>query len=155
LDEYEHRFRIFDQLVFDNKIWFGLEYIIDNDTTDTRLKFTNQNDGLWARISCSLSTCPTEIWALYPALIRDSFITIDSQLPYAYVSAVDTTISVPAGVFTCYGYRWYTQSAFGDFIIYYLSPDIGLVRKETYSPGPIDAPYLRELWVLDYTYLTN
>lgn len=148
-DEYAWTFHLFEDVLAGDERWFNMEYIIDGDTIDPGLIFINRDNGLWAQIPCGLGVCQTEIWALYPAMVNDSFLTADSAMPTATVIAVDTVITVPAGTYDCYAYRWNPAFAFGDFIIYYLSPDFGLVMREVYSLGPADELYRSELWVLE------
>lgn len=148
-DEYSWTFFLFEDVMAGDERWFNMEYIIDGDTIDPHLAFINRDNGLWAQVPGNQGIPRTEIWALYPAAVNDSFLTVDSSLPTATVIAVDTAISVPAGTYDCYAYRWNPAFAFGDIIIYYLSPDFGLVMREVYSLGPADEPYRSELWVLE------
>ncbi|MFH2035067.1 MAG: hypothetical protein ABIJ45_01590 [Candidatus Zixiibacteriota bacterium] len=151
IDSADFNYRIFDSIIINGAKWFGLEYIFDNtDTTDSKILLQAGSGGLWSRRNCAPSTCPAYFYAKYPAIKNDTFYTADTVYSFARVVSVDTAITVPAGTFTCNAYIWYINNFFEDYKIYYLAPNIGYVKIETYGIDPVDAPYVEQVWYLEH-----
>jgi hypothetical protein len=150
ISEIPWTYRLDTKKEINNISWFEMKYIVnDTETVNSNLLFTNRDDGLWARLNCDTSTCPTELWAKYPAVKYDTFFTVNDTFPNAVVISTDTTINIPLGEYSCYAYRWYTPGGFNDYNVYYLTINLGLIRKELFSPGPDDKPFLAESWELE------
>jgi len=101
-------------------------------------------------LNCKPTPCQAYLYAKYPASKNDTFFTVDSIHHYARVVSIDTAITVQAGTFTCNAYLWSAGLGWSDYMIYYISPNVGFVKKETYSYGPADAAYVRQVWFLEY-----
>lgn len=137
-----------------NEQWFIMQHINDDDTLISNMMHANRSDGLWVWYTCkdSLIDQP-RMWSKYPAAVGDTFISGKHPEATVTVIATDTTISVPRGDYSCYGYRWVPHIAFGDVDYYYLTLNLGLTGWETYRAGPDDAPYLYRRWVLEDLFL--
>ncbi|HOP06596.1 MAG TPA: hypothetical protein PLF13_04815 [candidate division Zixibacteria bacterium] len=112
-----------DSLINDT-LWFKVEDSYDG--YDTTL-WVNRDDGAWS-IADTLS--PPQYLALkYPAEVGDSW-SID--LITMHVSAVDVSVTVPAGTFVCYYYTA-TVPLYGTMGRIWAAPNIGIVKAEQYA----------------------
>ncbi len=130
-----------DTLIVDS-IW----YIVEDGTGALPSNIaTNWDDGLW---TYAADSTPSELLALkFPTTIGDSY-------PYYNVTVhVDDTalsVTVPAGMFTCYYYRM-TVPIFGTVGKIWVSPDIGIVKAENYELGLFSTYLSSTVELLSYT----
>ncbi|SYZ74605.1 hypothetical protein TRIP_C90233 [Candidatus Zixiibacteriota bacterium] len=111
-----------DDTIIGNERWYILT---SNGIADQEIgPITNRNDGLWAGgISGTLQF-------KYPAGLNDTFM-MGSQV--SIVESIHDSITVPAGVFICYNYKWLDDSTgFRAFQYHYLSTEIGFVMAVEY-----------------------
>jgi hypothetical protein len=92
---------------------------------------------------------PARDWLKFPASVNDTYATGADLDDTATVTNTDTTVTVTLGTFTCYRYeilRHDGPDIYKDY--YYLVPDTGFVKWETYC-DPFGGPeYLQYEWNL-------
>jgi hypothetical protein len=139
--------RIDSVLTVDSDKWFfpGQPY--------WKLAFANRSDGCYYRAFSHGSLEPSFLYYKYPARVNDTY-----KAPQAFVSgsdvwivdsvrtmtvlSTDTSITVPAGTFRCYLYRYaWTNGLF--YSLEFLAPSLGWVRADTYVRLP-NQQYFRQ-----------
>jgi hypothetical protein len=141
-----YTYSIIDTFTVQGEKWFVIERKFGTDAIGHKWSLTNRKDGLWSRGLSYADTSsgdypllyakfPTEIDARYDGFGVECFVR---------VSAIDTSITVPAGTFRCYGYEW-RDNASPDYGTFYLSPGIGWVKEEVHSANVFTIWELQEL----------
>jgi len=149
IDENDFKILLSDEITINGENWFAAEYVIDGDTIDSDIAFANLDAGLYRRkISGDSILIGNNLWAKYPARIGETYYYESDTSGNMSVFDVDTVVSVPYSEFTCYCYRLTVGTTFPELYYYYLAPNFGLVKWEKYRPGPVDDPYLYEMWEL-------
>jgi len=130
---------------FDNEKWFGVQHYFSNSSTrviDTDF-WLNKPDGLWQRRG-SLGT-PRHV-AKFPAKAGERFMVLRDtsygsvQESYRKLISTNTSVTVPAGIFTVYVYQDEPGGSSGILKTDYYAPDRGLIKSEIYS---LDGKLLR------------
>ncbi len=154
IDEFSFDYHVFDDVNTSSETWFSIRYIIRDSIFDPRLVYINKSNGVWEQSPCGNLVCRVELWGMYPAFPGDSFYVnhvdyheimvdldsvniddLETVYDFALVVSTDTNITVPAGTFTCYCYKWTPNIAMAANTIYFhISPNFGFVKKEEYDP---------------------
>jgi len=109
-----------------SELWFR-EYVASDSSNYIYTK--NKSDGQHYYIQ------PDDIDYLiykYPATVGDIYY-VDNGLDTLQVLNTDTSITVPAGTFSCYEYKEFSLSAY--YALYFVSPGNGFIKSMNFSNG--------------------
>lgn len=96
---------------------------------------TTRSDGMWGWDGTS-----GLLAFKYPAAVNDTFMAGNQVV---IVESIHDTVTVPAGTFICYNYKWpEPPSSSRPYQFYYLSPGVGLVKTEEYRKAAGGQIYL-------------
>lgn len=104
--------------------------------------YINQADGLHQRTDAGSSY----LFLKYPATVGQSYPANPVTNETIIVKATDTSITVPAGTYSCYMYERRTAGS-TTLVNYFYSPNIGPIRFETWNASA-DPLIRRGLWEL-------
>ena len=157
LDEASHNYyerqgiyRISNDTSYDNATWYVMDRIIDVDTSTGYFTFHNENDGLHSLYEISVQNFMKTLWAKHPASVGDEYLSGPNNSETVTVTAVDTVITVAYGDFICTVYRHEYNSTSGPKEdIYYLGPNIGLVKIEFFQTDIDNHLYMNQMWELE------
>ena len=114
----------------------------------------NDSVGQWEALAFGSQA---NLLAKYPADALDSFpiyLGALDNVVQVVAASIDTVLTVPAGEFSCYNYRYAFTGTWGDEdyrVSYYFSPGVGKIKSEFYGKTSAEdtAVYLKSLWELD------
>jgi hypothetical protein len=92
---------------------------------------------------------PSRVWLKFPAAVNDTYATGSDLDDTATVTNTDTSITVTLGTYSCYRYeilRHDGNDIYKDY--YYLLPDTGFIRWETYYTPDGGTEYMQYQWDL-------
>jgi len=141
-----YTYSIIDTFTARGEKWFVIERKFGTDAIGHKWSVTNRKDGLWSRGLSYADTSSGDhplLYAKFPTEIDVRYNGFGVEC-FVRVSAIDTSITVLAGTFRCYGYEW-RDNASPDYGTFYLSPGIGWVKEEVHSGNVFTTWELQEL----------
>ena len=134
-------FYVVRDTLIDNERWFT-----NSSLPHTSYHFTNRSDGHYHRYQdYSSPTLSIFLMWKYPASMNDSFYIPDTY-SYTIVTSISDEVTVKAGSFNCYQYRWRYNNWPGPNEVYreqaWLSPNVGDIKHLGYIKLPSGREYL-------------
>ncbi|MEW5925394.1 MAG: hypothetical protein AB1746_15545 [Candidatus Zixiibacteriota bacterium] len=143
-------YRISNDTSYDNATWYVMDRIIDGDTTSDYFIFRNETNGLNALYEIDSQNFMKALWAKHPASVGDEYLSGLNNIETVTVTTVDTVVNVAYGDFICTVYRHEYESTSGPKQeIYYLGPNIGLVKIEFFQTDIDNHLYMNQMWELE------
>ena len=123
VNEFDATTTVLSDTVINNWLW----YLVDDPASGLSGIWTNKYDGAWSYFPDST---PSEALALrYPATAGQSYAYYDLTVT---VESINTSVTVPAGTFSCYYYRM-SVPVIGTIGKIWAAPNLGVVKAEMYD----------------------
>jgi len=152
ITSYDYEFLVAAELTINNEPWYILAEIQNSDTSYSNDACTNLETGLWAYYNISDKSdadVSSSLWIKYPASDNETYLTGAQQNIDATVISTNATVTASDNPYNCHSYS-FSSGAFSDVDVYYLEPDVGIVKWVRYSLGPADEQYVSQIWELRY-----
>lgn len=144
---YVERDTIIPDTTYGDEHWFTL--------AGGTILLSNREDGTWARygFSDTMDLQEPVIYLKYWAEPWETYLSGSYLGSTVTVVSTDSVVSVPAGSFKCYYYKW-DRPDINRIDHYFLSPKLGWVKTEYYKPNLAGEFYLWSKWELE-SYILN
>jgi len=131
-------FELVGDTLIQDETWYILA--VDGMIDPEMSPLTNRDDGLWHGGPSG------GLIFKYPAAVNDTFMVGTDT---ATVESINDTITVPAGTFICYNYKWAGPSdPDRPYQFHYLAPRVGIIKDEEYRKTAGGYIYCNIRWKL-------
>jgi len=133
-----------------NELWTVVPHTILMTPHYQNLYKNGPTGDVWVIFDYTTNPSEPRLWAKYPAAANDTYPSGPSLEDTVTVTHIDTSITVPLGTYSCHRYeisRHEGNDIYKDY--YYLLPDTGFIKWETYYTPYQGTEYLKYSWELN------
>jgi hypothetical protein len=146
-----HQYRLEKDTSVISSTWYIMEISrIPVTIRDYHLYQSGSDGSAWLLYDYVSNPITGTLWLKHPATAGEQYMTGITGTDSVTVTHIDTSITVPEGVFTCYRYKIvYHDNSDRHEQYYYMAPDVGYVKWEKYFQPSGQSMYLQWRWELN------